>query len=160
LENVNPQTKIDEIDIKILEALLRDARCNFAEIAKNCKLSITAIAQRYKKMKKAGLITGTTLIANLENPRGNGTLVVDIIAEADCENAIIKALKKLPGVLNCCSVIGKYDIHAAIRVGSLEQIDNVSNALKKVKGVLKIELTGCTDKLDFYPENILKTSSE
>jgi DNA-binding Lrp family transcriptional regulator len=157
---VNPQPKIDEIDIKILEALLRDARCNFAEIAKNCNLSITAIAQRYKKMKKAGVITGTTLIANLENPRGNGTLVVDIIAEADCENAIIKALKKLPGVLNCCSVIGKYDIHAAIRVGSLEQIDNVSNALKKVKGVLKIELTGCTDKLDFYPENILKTSSE
>jgi DNA-binding Lrp family transcriptional regulator len=157
---VKPQPKIDEIDIIILEALLRDARCNFAEIAKNCKLSITAIAQRYKKMKKAGLITGTTLIANLENPRGNGTLVVDIIAEADCENAIIKALKKLPGVLNCCSVIGKYDIHAAIRVGSLEQIDNVSNALKKVKGVLKIELTGCTDKLDFYPENILKTSSE
>ena len=157
---MKPQPKIDEIDIIILEALLRDARCNFAEIAKNCKLSITAIAQRYKKMKKAGLITGTTLIANLENPRGNGTLVVDIIAEADCENAIIKALKKLPGVLNCCSVIGKYDIHAAIRVGSLEQIDNVSNALKKVKGVLKIELTGCTDKLDFYPENILKTSSE
>ncbi len=157
---MNPQPKIDEIDIKILEALLRDARCNFAEIAKNCNLSITAIAQRYKKMKKAGVITGTTLIANLENPRGNGTLVVDIIAEADCENAIIKALKKLPGVLNCCRVIGKYDIHAAIRVGSLEQIDNVSNALKKVKGVLKIELTGCTDKLDFYPENILKTSSE
>ena len=157
---MNPQPKIDEIDIKILEALLRDARCNFAEIAKNCNLSITAIAQRYKKMKKAGVITGTTLIANLENPRGNGTLIVDIIAEADCENAIIKALKKLPGVLNCCSVVGKYDIHAAIRVSSLEQIDNVSNALKKVKGVLKIELTGCTDKLDFYPENILKTSSE
>jgi len=156
---VNPQPKIDEIDVKILEALLRDARCNFAEIAKKCNLSITAIAQRYKRLKKAGVITGTTLIANLENPRGDGTLLVDIIAEADYENTIMRALKKLPGVLNCCSVIGKYDIHAAIRVCSLEQIDNVSNALKKVRGVLKIELTGCTDKLEFYPENILKTSS-
>jgi DNA-binding Lrp family transcriptional regulator len=155
---VNSQLKIDEIDIKILKALIRDARCNFAEIAKNCNLSITAIAQRYKKMKKAGVITGTTLIANLENPKGEGTLIVDIIAEADCENAIMKALRKLPGVFNCCSVIGKYDIHAVIRVGSLEQVDNVSNALKKVKGVLKLELTGCPDKLDFYPENILKTS--
>lgn len=150
------QPRIDEIDIKILKALFRDARCSFAEIAKQCGVSITAIAQRYKKMKQAGVITGTALVTNMENSGDEGTMAVDIIAETDCESAVIEAIRKLPGILNCCRVIGKYDIHAAVRVGSIEQVDNVTNTIKKAKGVRKIEITGFMDKLRYYPENLLR----
>jgi DNA-binding Lrp family transcriptional regulator len=33
---VDSQVKIDEIDVKILKTLLKDARTSFADIARNC----------------------------------------------------------------------------------------------------------------------------
>ena len=157
---MEPQPKIDETDIKILKALLRDARSSFADIAKDCNISITAIAQRYKKMKQTGIITGTTLITNTKNATRQHSLSVDIKAESGFETTIIEAIKKLPRVLNCYKVIGKYDIHAAIRVESLEQIDQIKNAIKKEKGVLNIEITTSIDELYFFPENLLQEPTE
>ena len=49
------ETNIDEADAKILQALLRDVRTDFADIAKECNLSTNAITQRYRKLKQNGI---------------------------------------------------------------------------------------------------------
>jgi len=147
------QTVIDKTDRKILRALLEDARCNFSEIARDCNVSTTAIAQRYKKLERNGIIAGTTIIGV---PKNQYSLSVDIRAQSDCENAIIETIKKIPGTLNCFQTVGKYDIHAAIRVNSLEQADQTKNTIKKQNGVLEIEITTNLDELFFFPENLLK----
>lgn len=154
------QQEIDEVDRKILLALLKDARCNFADIAKDCQVSIPAITQRYKKMKENGIIIGTTLIINTEKSKNQHSLSIDIKAESKCELDIVKVIKKLPGVLNCNRVVGKYDIHAGIRANSMEEIDQIRNIIRKEKGVLSIEITPSIDTLFFYPENLLKIFTE
>lgn len=150
---MKPEREISDIDAKILKALLRDARTNLADIAKDCNLSITAIAQRYKKLKQDGIITGTSLVVS--NSRSQHSLSVDIKAESDCEDSIIKAIKKLPRVRQCFKVIGKYDIHAAIRADSLEQIAQIKEIIEREKGVLQIEITTGIDRLYSFPENLL-----
>jgi DNA-binding Lrp family transcriptional regulator len=147
------QSPIDETDRKILKALLKDARCNFSEIAEDCKISTVAVAQRYKKLKQNGTITGTTLIITPKNQR---SLSIDITAESEYEDAIVEALKKLPNVINCFKVIGKYDIHVALRVSSLEQIVQIRNIIRREKGVIAFEITTSLDEGFFFPENLFR----
>jgi len=58
------QVKLDEIDVNIIRVLQRDARTNFADIAKDSGVSIDTISKRFKKMKRAGIIRGTTVLLN------------------------------------------------------------------------------------------------
>jgi Lrp/AsnC family transcriptional regulator for asnA, asnC and gidA len=158
-QKMEKRTKIDDVDVKILQALLRDARTNFVDIAKECNLSITAITQRYQKMKKNGTIKGTTLIID-SNSKNQHNLSVDIKAQSGTETSIIEAIKNLPRVRNCFKVIGNYDIHAAIRVESLEQIAEIKKSIEKEKGVLQIEITTSLDKLYSFPNNLSLTPPE
>ena len=151
---MNTKPKIDEVDVKILKALLRDARTNFADIAKECNLSITAITQRYKKMKRNGIIQGTTVLINHSDSLNRRFLSIEIKAESDHEESIIEAIRKLPGVRVCFKVIGKYDIHASMKAESLEQIEQIKNEIRQQKGVLEVEVTLGLDKVCSFPENL------
>ena len=128
--------KLDEIDIKILKALLKDARCSFADIAKDCNVSITAIAQRFKKMKRTGIITGTILILGKKSPRDKYFFSLDIKTESGFESSLMKSVEKMPNFVNGYSVIGEYDIHAVFCVNSLEQIVKIRNGINKHREVL------------------------
>ena len=47
--------ELDSVDIAIIRALQKNARASFAEIAKNCNVSIDTISKRFKKIEN---ITG------------------------------------------------------------------------------------------------------
>ena len=61
--------KIDSINSKIINELLRDARKSFTEIAKKVDLTSTAVRNRYLNLKQLGVITGSTILIN---PRAFG----------------------------------------------------------------------------------------
>ena len=57
--------EIDETDVKILQALIRDDRSKLKEIAIECRLSSTAVKNRIDIMKKSGLIVRSVLKFNM-----------------------------------------------------------------------------------------------
>ena len=57
--------EIDETDVKILQALIRDARSKLKDIAIKCRLSSTAVKNRIDRMKKSGLIVRSVLKFNM-----------------------------------------------------------------------------------------------
>jgi DNA-binding Lrp family transcriptional regulator len=59
VKNLGKVPKIDEIDIRILRALLNNARTSFATIAKDCGFSVTSIRNRFNDMVKSGIVTGS-----------------------------------------------------------------------------------------------------
>ncbi|MGB8781198.1 MAG: winged helix-turn-helix transcriptional regulator, partial [Candidatus Bathyarchaeia archaeon] len=58
------KTKIDEIDVNVIRALQEDARTNFADIAKGCKVSVDTISKRFGRLRRAGVVRGTTILLN------------------------------------------------------------------------------------------------
>lgn len=56
---------IDDVDKKIIKALLKNSRKSFAEIANDCCLSTLTIKNRYARLKKEGIIRGSTILLNL-----------------------------------------------------------------------------------------------
>ncbi|VEG82759.1 DNA-binding transcriptional regulator AsnC [[Haemophilus] ducreyi] len=64
--NINCQTKqqIDPLDKQILDALVKDARTPYVEMAKNFSVSVSTIHVRVEKLRQAGIIEGAKIRLN------------------------------------------------------------------------------------------------
>jgi len=156
---MDSRVKIDEIDVKILKALLKDVRTSFADIARDCDVSTTTIVKRFYKLKQSGVIIGTSMRVNVKDFGYNFRLCIDINIEGGDKSRILEMCKIMPNSVVCYQVVGKYDIHAVICIKTLEQIEQVRSIMKKQKGVKRVGLTA-TYGGGFFPENLLIKPTE
>ncbi len=102
---------IDQTDQKILSFLVKNARMPFLEIARECGVSGAAIHQRVKRLEANGVITGSRLLVK---PQALGLDICAFISialsEADKYNVVVAHLKKIPEVVECHFVTGKYTL--------------------------------------------------
>ncbi len=68
---------LDELDLRIVDALLRDGRAPAAQIAEQIGLSRPAVADRIEKLERQGVIRGTTVVVE---PRTIGKEVTAFVA--------------------------------------------------------------------------------
>ena len=54
--------ELDELDLRIVDTLLRDGRTPAAQIAEQIGLSRPAVADRIEKLERQGVIRGTTVV--------------------------------------------------------------------------------------------------
>lgn len=100
---------IDQTDQKILSFLVKNARIPFLEIARECGLSGAAIHQRVKRLEAAGVITGSRLQVKPQALGLNICAFVSIsLSEANKYNEVVASLKKIPEIVECHFVTGKY----------------------------------------------------
>ena len=59
---MNLPVEIDEIDAKILEILLSESRNSFTAIAKECKITVTAVRMRYNRLSRDGVINARAML--------------------------------------------------------------------------------------------------
>lgn len=69
--------ELDDLDLRIVEALLRDGRTPAAQIAEQIGLSRPAVADRIEKLERQGVIRGTTAVVE---PRMLGKEVTAFVA--------------------------------------------------------------------------------
>ena len=102
---------IDETDRKILCLLLRDARTPYLKIARECGISAAAIHQRVHKLEERGVIAGSRLLVE---PAAIGfgvcAFVNIVVTESGKLGEVIGALEKIPEVVECHFVTGKYSL--------------------------------------------------
>ncbi len=100
---------IDETDQKILAFLVKNARMPFLEIARECGVSGAAIHQRVKRLEAKGIITGSRLLVKPQALGLNICAFISIsLSESNKYNLVVSALKKIPEVVECHFVTGKY----------------------------------------------------
>src|SRR5512143_2686320 len=88
--------KIDEIDAKIMKALLRESRTTFTVLAEDCGISIAAVGKRYQRLWKAGIINGAIIQVN---PRSLGykcIVNIGITTAREDENKVVEFLRSKP----------------------------------------------------------------
>ena len=100
---------IDQTDQKILSFLVKNARMPFLEIARECGVSGAAIHQRVKRLEANGVITGSRLLVKPQALGLNICAFISIsLSEADKYGDVVAHLKRLPEVVECHFVTGKY----------------------------------------------------
>ena len=106
---------IDKTDQKILSLLVKNARMPFLEIARICGVSGAAIHQRVKKLEANGVITGSRILVK---PQALGLNVCAFMSvslyEANKYPQVIEEFRKIPEIVECHFVTGKYTLMVKI----------------------------------------------
>lgn len=128
---MNTRPKIDEVDVKILKALLKDARTSFGDIAKDCGMSANSIRRRFERLKKVGVIKGAITQINPKSLGYNCIAFLGIRVDPAKEKSVYNFLEKTPNLILNSQLIGRYDITS---IAALKSIDDLGHTVKVVNG--------------------------
>lgn len=132
---------IDQTDQKILSFLVKNARMPFLEIARECGVSGAAIHQRVKRLEANGVITGSRLLVKPQAIGLNICAFISIsLSEADKYNVVVAHLKKIPEVVECHFVTGKYALLVKIYCFDNDHLMEILlNTIQKIPYILSTE---------------------
>lgn len=139
---VRPKTIIiDGIDKKILRALKADARTPILEIARNVGISGAAIHQRLRKLEKSKLISGSQFMIDPKILGYTTLAFVGIYLDKATNNAdVIRALKKIPEVIECHYTTGNWNIFIKLLALNNTHLMHLLNTkIQAIAGVLRTE---------------------
>src|SRR4030067_1258970 len=92
--------QLDEIDVKILGALIADSRLSSRQIAKKCGISIGTVLSRIRKMEAEGIIKGYTVLLDQEKLGYELTVVTEITVSKGRLLEMENEIARIPNV--CC----------------------------------------------------------
>ena len=104
---------LDEIDQHILDAMRKDGRAAFAQIAAKLKVSPGMIRQRYNRLVDTGLLK----VVAISNPLQRGFKTMALIGIRTDGNKMLDvadAISKLKEVVYLVVVSGRFDIMAEV----------------------------------------------
>ncbi|AJA47548.1 regulatory protein AsnC [Clostridium pasteurianum DSM 525 = ATCC 6013] len=117
---------LDELDIQILDILVKDSRTPYLEIARQCHVSGGTIHVRMKKMEDLGIIKGTKLIID------NSKLGYDVccfigiyLDKATAYLNVLEELKKINEIVELHYTTGEYSIFSKVICKSISHLQEL-----------------------------------
>ena len=134
------ENQIDSTDRRIIETLVEDGRMAFSNLADQIGSSNTLIHQRVRKLKEFGILTKPTFIISPEHA-GYDTcaFVMIIVREATQIFGVIESLKKIPEVVSCVSIMGRYDLMVRVYAINNRHLQDIVH--DKIQAIVEVEGT-------------------
>ncbi len=120
---------LDETDVKILEALMSDARLSSRQIAKQCGVSIGTVLSRTKKMEKEGVINGYSAMLNHEKLGYELTVVCEVTVSKGRLLEMENEIARLPNVCCVYDVTGLIDALVVAKFKNREELGRFTKRL-------------------------------
>ncbi len=131
---------IDNLDKKIINALISDARRPYAELAKAFGVSPATIHVRIEKLKKAGIITGTHMQISAKKLGYDVCCFIGInLQSAGDYPQVIKELEAIDEVVEAYYTTGQYSIMIKIMTRSIEDLQWL--LIDKIQSIEKVQAT-------------------
>lgn len=130
---------LDDIDLKILRLIQRDARITMKEMAAQLNLSTTPIFERMRKLEKRGFIQGQVTILNPSLLQLKLTAFISISISDHSSaalDAFVQQVIQFPEVLECHHVTGQSDFLLKVMLEDIEKYN--SFMLEKISTVQNI----------------------
>src|ERR1700720_756550 len=117
--------KLDATDIRILEALIHDARISIADLARSVGLSPPSVSERIRRLEEAGVIEGYTLAIS---PMALGLPIAAWLRVRPVPGQLQKVadiLHALPEVVECDRVTGEDCFMARAHLKSVQELERL-----------------------------------
>ena len=132
MQNFQDKFNIDDISLKILGLLQKNARMSYTEIGQIIGMNSTSIKERIQKMEDMGIIKKYTV--QLDNEKLG--YPINALIALSCsgaytpkEQVIVKMLKTYPQVSEVLRVSGKNDFLIKVCVRSMDEYKEINNKL-------------------------------
>ncbi len=135
--------RLDETDIKLLNALQKDAKANTKELCDRLHLSKTPVYERMRRLENEGVIKGYSAI--IDNKKVGLPLIVFCnVSLAVHDDEHIERFKQdisaIEEIMECYSTGGFYDFLLKIVLRDLDEYNTfVFEKLTKVHGIVKMQ---------------------
>jgi DNA-binding Lrp family transcriptional regulator len=136
--------KLDSLDLKIISALQKDGRMAFTDIAKMFEVPTATVQTRYNKMKKDGLIIGSTIMLDMEKIGQVFFASIGIRAlESEIQQVInyIRGLKLGEASLYTWITFGRFNIAAVINSTNLLEVHRIKQLIKEHPSVIEVSIS-------------------
>lgn len=135
-----PNQEIDNLDKKILNALIEDARTPYAELGKRFKVSPATIHVRIEKMKSSGIVVGTKLTVNPKRLGFDVCCFIGItLKSAGDYPEVIKQLNAIEEVVEAYYTTGKFSMFIKILCRSIDDLQWL--LIDKIQALEKVQAT-------------------
>ena len=128
---------VDELDIKILNILQKNARLSYREIAKELGVSVGTVYNRVKRLEKSGVIKGYTPLIDYEKIGFGLTALIGIKAQGKKIIELEKRISECKQVTMIYDITGEFDIFVVAKFKDRADMNRCVKWLLSLDGVEK-----------------------
>ncbi|CAN5739856.1 Lrp/AsnC family transcriptional regulator [soil metagenome] len=132
--------RIDDLDLKILGELSKDASISVPRLSKKININSSVVYSRIKRLVKRGLIKKFTIVINDEALGFNVKALTGITMDSKLRDNVLGELFKIPEVREVAEVTGRFDVLVTMTARSLDEMHQIiSEKVGRIEGVQKTE---------------------
>ena len=130
---------MDAIDRVLIKELLRDARVTYQELGRAARLSANTVADRVRRLRSSGVLSGYHAQLNLAMLGRNLQLMSDVrLSEGKDRSEFERGLIAVEQVIGAVRLTGDYDYLLQLACVGPEGVEQVIDRLKRDHGVREI----------------------
>jgi DNA-binding Lrp family transcriptional regulator len=123
--------RLDEVDQRIIAALMTDARTTYADIGQTVSLSAPAVKRRVDRLRSVGVIKGFTAVVDPKAVGWTTEAFVELFCTGRTTPAqITLATKRHAEVVGAYTVSGEADALVHIRAADIQHLEQVLERLR------------------------------
>ena len=131
---------LDELDQKIIQLLIENARISYSDIGEKTGISRVAVKARIQALEKKGVIEEYTTIINPQKISGAVSCYFEIETQPKYLNAIIDKLKYNDTVTQIYRMSGNCCLHIHAVAASQDELDHfIRKEIDSLEGAIRIQ---------------------
>lgn len=147
---------MDQIDRELLTLLLDDGRATYQELGRAVRLSPNTVADRVRRLRASGVLTGFHAQLDLTALGRNLTLVTDVrLREGVDRGEFERGLVDLPQITSAARMTGEYDFQLKVVCVDSAEFEIVVDTLKRDHGVRETRSRLLLHELPLGPARLL-----
>ena len=128
------RNQLDDIDLKILDIISRNARIPFKDVAAEVGVSRAAVHQRVNRMIELSVIVGSGYHIDPKK------IIGVFLEKGSLYSTVTEKLKLIPEIVECHYTTGQYAIFVKVYAKDNEHLrDILSDKIQKISGIASTE---------------------
>ncbi len=140
----------DNLDNKLINALLGDGRASLRSLAEDTDVSVTTVSNHINDLEAGGVIDGYTPIVNYHELGFDVTAVIHLKVEGTALAEIVDRLREQEQMITVYETTGDYDI---IAIGKFRDTDGMNSQIKDLLSDVDIRESNTSVVLNSVCEN-------
>ena len=128
---------LDELDKKIVQLLIENARISYSDIGARIGISRVAVKARIQALEERGVIEEYTTVINPQKISGAVSCYFEIEITPNCLKRVIEILNNNNTITQIYRVTGKDKLHVHAVAASNEEMESLLNSvIDKLPGII------------------------
>jgi DNA-binding Lrp family transcriptional regulator len=119
----------ENLDEKLVNALLTDGRASLRSLAEELGVSVTTVSNHLKDLESTGVIQGYAPVVDYDALGYDVTAVVQLKVEGSAITEVTEVLRGAKQMVSVYEVTGDHDI---IAIGKFRDTDDMNNQIKEL----------------------------